>query len=122
MTEPVTIGNLVKYVVGSGDKVINLVIPMASGWTSFHDQSTDTDYQVPVGRKLIILQVDNQHNFQPKQHSSSDINGGTYLGMWNGDSSTGNSHNTHAIVNAGNFVNAYTNNYYFNIVGLETDV
>jgi hypothetical protein len=57
MTEPVTIGiGANKWVKESATKMITLHLPSTSGTLSLHDDS-GVDYQVPVGKKFIILGV-----------------------------------------------------------------
>jgi hypothetical protein len=57
MTEPVTIGiGSNKWVKEAATKMMTLYFPASSGTLSLHD-NTGTDYQVPVGKKFVILKV-----------------------------------------------------------------
>jgi hypothetical protein len=57
MTEPLTIGiGSNKWVKDANTKMITLHSPSYSGTLSLHDD-TGVDYQVPVGKKLVILSI-----------------------------------------------------------------
>jgi hypothetical protein len=57
MVEPVVIGiEGNKWINDTATKMITLHFPSSSGTFSLHDD-TDTDYQVPVGKKFVILKV-----------------------------------------------------------------
>jgi hypothetical protein len=57
MTEPVTIGiGATKWVKDSNTKMMTLNMPSTTGTLSLHDD-TGVDYQVPVGKKFIILKI-----------------------------------------------------------------
>ena len=55
MTEPVVIGiGATKFVKNASTKMMTLIFPSSGGTLSLHDD-TGVDYQVPVGKKFIIL-------------------------------------------------------------------
>lgn len=57
MTEPVIIGHGTnKWVKDSNTKLITLHFPANSGTLSYHDDD-NVDYQVPVGKKFVILEI-----------------------------------------------------------------
>jgi len=58
MTEPVTIGyGANKWVKDANTKMKSLVFPSTNSVFSFHDSETGTNYQVPVGKKFIVLHI-----------------------------------------------------------------
>ncbi len=59
MTEPVIIGiESIKFIPNATTFMKNLFFPTPfSGILSLHDVTNDTDYQVPVGKKFIMLKV-----------------------------------------------------------------
>jgi hypothetical protein len=59
MAEPVTIGiGANKWIKDADTKMLTLVYPSSSSsQLSLHNTETDTDYQVPSGKKFIILKI-----------------------------------------------------------------
>lgn len=59
MTEPVTIGvGANKWVKDSNTRMVTLYSALPQSVYSFHEAGTSTDYQVPVGKKFILLNCD----------------------------------------------------------------
>jgi type 1 fimbria pilin len=143
MTEPVTVGiGATKWVKDSNTKMITLHASTEAGTGSFHDDS-DTDYQVPSGKKFIILEVscsatyagDGQRSVQIQKSSTTDTAGTVVLKnigtSYKYQSSSYSSMSEHQLVPniqtyieipAGNFIIGVTSNAYANITGVETDV
>ena len=79
VSEPVIVGWAQnKFIKDSTVKVLSLFLPNGflndNNYESYHTPETDTDYQVPVGKKFIILQV------MMVSASSTTAQGDIYLG------------------------------------------
>lgn len=58
MAEPVTIGyGANKWIKESNTQMITLYTPAPQGTYSMHKSGTTTDYQVPAGKKFILLNI-----------------------------------------------------------------
>lgn len=58
MTEPVVIGfGTCKWVKDANTQMKTIMFPAGSGTFSCHDTATGANYQVPVGKKFIILNI-----------------------------------------------------------------
>jgi hypothetical protein len=58
MTDPVTIGwNSNKWVKDGNTKMVTLYTPFPQATYSMHDSATSANYQVPVGKKFILLNI-----------------------------------------------------------------
>ena len=137
MTEPVTIGfGEVKWLKDSVTKMVTLSRPSSSsGTVSMHDD-TATDYQVPTGKKFIIIRVDHGDSYSGAEcfaylykSTTADSATGTLIKQdsdWNDSNarSTKNAIPTYIEVEAGNYINSYNNQgvNYCNVLGVETDV
>ena len=90
MVEPVVIGiEGNKWIKESATKMITLHFPSSSGTFSFHD-NTNVDYQIPVGKKFVILKVltSGGSNWQGNQGVSQG-----YFNLWDStvaDTASGN--------------------------------
>lgn len=143
MTEPVTIGiGATKWIKDSNTKMITLHYPSTSGTLSFHNDS-DVDYQVPVGKKFIILEISSsaseasngQRSIQLQKSSTTDAAGTlifrNYGASYKYQSSSYSSMSEHQLVPniqtyieipAGNFIIGVSSNVQSTITGVETDV
>lgn len=89
MVDPVTIGfGCNKWLKDDDTEFMQLSMPdVNNNWTSCHD-STNTAFQVPVGKKLIILGMSYQpansseSEFYITSHNVVDSSGGTNLAYW----------------------------------------
>ena len=90
MTEPITIGiGANKWVKESATKMMTLHFPSSSGTYTLHD-NTNTDYQIPVGKKFVILKVltSGGSNWQGNQGATQG-----YFNLWDStvaDTASGN--------------------------------
>jgi hypothetical protein len=106
MTEPVTIGiGSNKWVKEAATKMITLHFPSSSGTLSLHD-NTDTNYQVPVGKKFIILQVCTSGGSNYTGNSAAT--GGNYE-LW--DSTVADTASGNIILVNSNWINRTYSNY-----------
>jgi len=153
MTEPVTIGiGATKWVKDSNTKMMSLSFPSTgSAVLTCHDD-TDTDYQVPVGKKFVILMINTSgHSLNTSANTTSSsasyylwkgttIDSATGINIWrNGacftrrySSGIGESSNAPSPANevyfeisAGNYLTFNSSNSVgtgLNITGIETDV
>ena len=89
MTEPVVLGiGSTKFVKEATTKMITLFKPTtASGYEAMVSSDTGTNYIVPVGKKLIILQIhmDQKNNASSQneiyKHTIAGVAGGTQIFM-----------------------------------------
>jgi hypothetical protein len=106
MTEPVTIGiGASKWVKESATKMITLHFPSSSGTHTLHD-NTNTNYQVPVGKKFIILQVCSAGG--SSWTGSSGASGGNYE-LW--DSTVADTASGNIILINSNWISRTFSNY-----------
>ena len=141
MTEPVTIGfGANKWVKDSNTKMITLYAALPQGVYSFHEAGTNTDYQVPVGKKFILLNVDcgvgrvsanvNIYMDFYKGTTADSLTGATFIARARAgvnDSGQAGIHNqnmpTYVEIEAGNYIQqSFESHAIATLIGIETDV
>lgn len=133
MAEPVVIGfEQNKFIKDSNSKLITLIEnSFIASYRALEVAETNTDYQVPAGKKFIILSVsmssEGSTNSKNKffAHNVANAAGGTEVLHMNlagvGQIQT---FPTYITIDAGDYINVYpdTNGCSYNVVGVELDV
>jgi hypothetical protein len=126
MTDPVTIGiGANKWIKDANTKMVTISSAYnVSGYYSLRIAGTSTPYQIPVGKKFVLLYIDTSKTLGTlKKHTVINSTGGTML--INKYASTSNPYTSFCYVEieAGNYINIYhTGNDECVLVGVETDV
>ena len=127
MTSPITIGvGCNKWLKDADTKMVQLYTQdYNNNWFTLHDDN-DVDYQVPVGKQYIILQVTSMlvgtaTALAVTQHNVINSAGGTQLfAFYGGDTAQGQFH-CYATVDAGMYVNVQGRSPLV-MLGIETTV
>jgi hypothetical protein len=132
MTDPVTIGfGVNKWVKDSDTKMKTLYYMNYGGVSAYtlHDSETGADYQVPTGKKFIILGIvinsDKTSGYDTALWESSSINSSTgtkiseFVAM---DMGSGGTINTYIEIATSKYINYYTSTgISIHVIGIETN-
>ena len=134
MTDAVVLGiSNNKFIKETSSKAISLFCPngfLNGNYETMHD-STNTNYQVPLLKKFVILNITivgasnatGQKNSQINYHNVVDTSGGTKMQQWQSLTTFPYSYETYIEVPTGQYINAFgeANSINIMIYGVEID-
>jgi len=128
MVEPVTIGvGCNKWLKDADTRMVQLYTQdYNNNWFSLHETTGGGDYQVPVGKKFIILSVTamlvgTATVLDFTQHTVINSAGGTQIFAFYGGDTAQGQFECYATVDAGNYINVQGRSPLI-LIGIETTV